>query len=329
MPMNPASEPTPPPFEWGVQLLRPVSSDQARALAEQGLDRVGVHLPWRWWEQARGALDPTTTDWFLGPLREHRVPLLGVLGPALPHLLPDHARDVDDPGWIDRFARSCSDCVALFPDIDAFRVEGELNTAALERAITRRRRGRSWGRPAFAAELLRAATGAVRAARPSARIQITVHASVPGWRRHLNHWLEAGVAFDRLGLVLQPSLLLPDPQMARRVGEAVDQARRVVGDDVAVEIARIGYPTTGRRFSPRAQREFLVIAAEEAQAAGAAGLSWWALRDQAHHDPTLGYWTPSQERRYGLLYFDGTPKPAADELRVLATGDRFGTGRTA
>ncbi len=316
-------------FEWGVQLLRPLSPEQAQALGRRGLDRVAVHLPWRWWEMHKGVRDTQTTDWFLGPLREQKLPLLGILGPAMPHLLPDHALAVDEDGWIARFSQSCAEAVDLFPDIDVFRIEGELNAAALERRVTRRRQGRAWRDPAMAAELLRAATTAVRTARPEASIQITVHAGIPGWRRHLRRWKQAGVTFDRLGLVLQPSLLLPDPEMARRVGEAVSQAQEVVGSEVAVEIAKIGYPTTGRRFTPRGQREFLVIAAEEARAAGAAGLTWWALRDQAHHDPMLGYWTPAQQRAYGLLYYDGTPKPAADELRVLATGDRFGGGTTA
>ena len=318
-----------PTFEWGVQLLRPVSEEQARSLAQRGLDRIPVHLPWRWWEQRRGVLDAKTTDWFLRPLRAERLPLLGVLGPALPHLLPDHALTVDDADFVARFSRACADAVALFPDIDVFRVEGELNAAPLERRITRRRRGRAWADPAFGAELLRSATGSVRAARPDACIQITVHASVPGWRRHLQRWLRAGVVFDRLGLVLQPALLLPDPELGRRVGDAVAQAQRIVGPGVPVEVAKIGYPTTGPRFTPRTQREFLVIAADAARASGAAGLTWWALRDQAHHDPMLRYWTPAQQRRYGLLYFDGTPKPAADELRVLATGDRFGGGGTS
>ena len=316
-------------FEWGVQLLRPLSPEQAQALGRRGLDRVAVHLPWRWWEMHKGVRDTQTTDWFLGPLREQKLPLLGILGPAMPHLLPDHALAVDEDGWIARFSQSCAEAVDLFPDIDVFRIEGELNAAALERRVTRRPHGRARPDPAMAAELLRAATTAVRTARPEASIQITVHAGIPGWRRHLRRWKQAGVTFDRLGLVLQPSLLLPDPEMARRVGEAVSQAQEVVGSEVAVEIAKIGYPTTGRRFTPRGQREFLVIAAEEARAAGAAGLTWWALRDQAHHDPMLGYWTPAQQRAYGLLYYDGTPKPAADELRVLATGDRFGGGTTA
>lgn len=311
-------------FEWGVHLLRPVTSDEARILAGHGLDRIAVHLPWRWWEPRRGQVDPRTTDWFLGPLREHGLPLLGLLGPAMPHLLPDHAQDTDADDWIERFAASCAQTVTLFPDLTAVRVEGALNAARFERLVTRRRRGRRWRDPVFATELLKAATAAVRAARPDVRIQVTAHAGVPGWRRHVQRWLEAGVSVDRLGLVLQPALVLPDPRMAGRVADAIAQARAVVGDSVPVEVARIGYPTGGARYTPRAQREFLAEAARSAQDAGAAGLSWWALRDQAFPDPVLGYWTPSQERRYGLRYFDGTAKPADEELRVLATGSRFG-----
>ena len=311
-------------FEWGVHLLRPVSNDEAQALSQQGLDRFAVHLPWRWWERVADTLDTETTDWFLRPLRSAGLPLLGILGPAMPHLLPDHAVAVHAPGWVDRFAAACGEAARRFHDIDVFRVEDVLNAAPLERRITGRRRGAPWRDPAFGADLLARSTAAVREARPHARIQITAHTGVPGWRRHVRRWIAAGVAFDRLGLVLQPGLFLPDPEQARRVGEVVAQAQGLT--DRPVEIARLGYPAGGRRHTPRGQREFLLVAAEEAQRSGAVGLCWWALRDQAHPDPILRYWTPPQERRYGLHYFDGTPKPAADELRVLATGDRFGGG---
>jgi hypothetical protein len=179
--------------------------------------------------------------------------------------------------------------------------------------------------------LLRAAVEAVKVARPDASVRVTVHVGLPGWRGELRRWIRDGLRFDRLGLTVQPCFFLPDPELAARCGEAVVEAittlRGELGDDApAVEIARTAYPTKGSRFTPRRQRRFMELAAKSAQDAGAEGLHWWALRDQAHDDPILRYWTPSQERHYGLLYYDGVEKPVADTLRVLATGDRFGEG---
>ena len=171
---------------------------------------------------------------------------------------------------------------------------------------------------------------AVRDARPDAEIRVTIRPGVVGWKTDLVRTLRAGPLFDVLGLTLPSSFLLPDPDLSGDIGEWVAEVREVlqgVGrEDLPIEVARCGYPTHRKRFSPKAQREYLVGAAQSARSAGACGFHWWSLRDQAHDDPVLRYWTPEGERHLGLLYYDSTPKPAMDELRVLATGDRFGGG---
>jgi len=318
-------------MEFGVHLLRPGSAEQAAMLAAAGPLRISVHLPWRWAERPRGSWDLSSIDHFLAPLREAGLPLQGILGPAMPHLLPEFAlRDggADGDGFVAAFAEHCAEYARRCPDITVFRVEDELNGAwAWDQLRTRRRRGERWRDPGFRADLLAAATSAVRAARPDAELRVTVFAGVPGWRRALRRWASAGVTADRVGLTLQPTMFLPDPRQAARVGEAVEQARAAVSGwagSPGVEVSRLGFATASERYSPRKQREFLVRAAESASEAGSLGLHWWALRDQAHDDPMLAYWSPSRERHMGLLYYDGLPKAAMEELRVLATGHRFG-----
>ena len=316
-------------FEFGVHLLRPVSADEASLLATTGLARVTFFAPWRWLEQRRGNVDATSMDHFLAPLRAAGVPLQAVLGPAMPHLLPDHAAAADGD-FVPRFAAYCGAAAKALEDVRVFRVEDDLNAAFLWDGLrTRKRRGRQWRDPAFRTSLLRQAVLAVREARPDAEIRVTLHAGIPGWPAELRRWLTGGVAIDRLGLTVNPCGLLADPEMADRVGEAVAEARDeldAAGSDAPVEVSRTGYGTYRSAWSPRRQREFLERATEAARSAGAAGLHWWALRDQAHDDPILKYWTPARERHMGLLFYDSVPKPAMDELRVLATGDRFGEG---
>jgi hypothetical protein len=323
------------PFEWGAHVLRPVTPPELFLLRRQGVNRVTVPLPWRWTEPQPGNWQMAPLDHFLAPLRAAKLPLQGALGPAMPHALPDHALAVDGPGFVASFASSCAEIARRTPDIAVFRVEAELNAAPWwERLVTRRRRGAIWRDPGFRSALLRTAVDAVRAARPDAEIRVTVHASLPGWRGELQRWIRDGLRFDRLGLTLQPCFFLPDPDLAARCGEAVEQAIALLRhaypqSPPSVEIARTAYPTRGPRFTPRRQRAYFERAAEAVQGSGGGGLHWWALRDQAHDDPVLGYWTPAQERHYGLLYYDGVAKPAADALRVLATGDRFGEGSLA
>lgn len=314
------------PFEWGVHVLRPVGTSEVDLLLRAGFTRITVPVPWRWAEPRRGSWDLAPLDHFLAPFRDAGLPLQASLGPAMPHALPDHA-SADDPDFVDRAAAAAGRLAAGLPDITVFRVETDLNAAAwFERLVTRRRRGARWADAGFRSALLAAVCSAVRSARPDAELRATVHAGLPGWRGAVRRWAGAGVRLDRLGLTLQPCFFLPDPALAQRCGDAVREAADLVP---AVEVARVAYPTRGARFSPREQRRFLEIGARAARDAGAVGFHWWALRDQAHDDPILGYWSPSQERSYGMLYYDGVGKPAADALRVLATGDRFGEGSRA
>lgn len=313
-------------FRLGVHVLRPVSRDEAAQLARAGVTPAVVHLPWRWTEKVRGQLDLSSVEHFLAPLQEAGVPLLGVLGPGMPHLLPDwllKQGGVDCADYAERFTEHCGQLAAALP-LTAFRVEDELNAAWPWEAVrTRRRRGRGWRDPRLRSAILARATAAVRQARPDATIQVTARTGVPGWRREVARWTRAGAQFDELGLALLPSAWLPDPELAEAVGDAVEAGLALCP---RVVVSRTGYATASARFTPRGQREYLEHAVAAADRAGAAGLQWWALRDQAHDDPLLGYWTPSRERHMGLLYYDGLPKAAMDAFRVLATGARFGEG---
>ncbi len=315
-------------MDFGLHLLRPVDAAEATGLRRLGLAAVTVPLSWRWAEKQRGAWDFASIDHFLAPLRAAGVPLQGALGPAFTHLLPEHvvaegSADADD--FVARFADASARIAAACPDVAVFRVEDGLNVAWLWDGLrTRRRRGRLWRDRGFRLELLLATLEAVRAARPDAELRVTLDAALPRWTRALSAWSAASVSCDRFGLRVDPAHLLCDPRMAARAGEVVARARDLT--DRPVEIARIIYPTRGGRYSPRRQREFLVEAANSAAEAGAAGLHWGPLRDQAWPDPVLEYWVPERERYCGLAYYDGTPKAALDELRVLATGDRFGEG---
>lgn len=316
----------PGPVEWGVHLLRPATAAEAALLRRAGVSRVTVHVPWRWLEPRPGAWTTDAVDHLLAPLRGEGLSIQAILGPGMPHLLPDwHAVDENHPA---RFAAWCAEAVTRLPDVRVFRVEDELNAAfAWETLRTRRRRGRPWRDRTFRLRLLSEAVQAVRDARPDAEVRFTVQTSIPGWTGAVKRWLKAGLRPDRLGLGLLLPSMLADPDQASRAGEVVAAARRLLdrhgAGQVPVEVSRIGYPTLRATFTPRRQREFLVQAGRAAVDAGAAGVHWWALRDQAFDDPVLGYWPPAAERHAGLLHFDSTPKPALEELRVLATGERL------
>jgi len=237
----------------------------------------------------------------------------------------------DSEDYIEWFANYCRRMAQHCEDIEVFRVEEDLNAAFWWDGLrTRRRSGRVWRDPSFRRRLLLRSCEAIREVRPQAELRVTFRPGIPGWQRDLGRLARAGLPISRIGLSLPASTLFADPELGRDIGSWVAEAIGILNPagegGLEVEVARCGYPTHRSRFSPRSQREFLACASASAEAAGSVGFHWWALRDQAHDDPILGYWTPDSERHMGLLYYDSTPKPAMDEFRVLATGDRFGEG---
>jgi hypothetical protein len=320
--------------EWGIQIQRAVSEREVALLVQAGIQRVTVPLSWGWVERTRGSWNFAAVDHFLAPLLGGGVPLQGVLGPGIserwpPWVLKGGGADASD--YVENFARYCAATVRECNEISVFRVEEDLNAAFWWDGLrTRRRRGQVWRDPSFRRVLLQESCQAIIEARPDVELRLTFRPGLPGWKKDLARLAKAALPVARIGLTLPSSSLFSDPQLGRDVGGWVSEARSILDEagatTVQLEVARCGYPTHRRRFSPRHQREFLVEASSTAEEAGSAGFHWWSLRDQAHDDPVLGYWTPDSERHMGLLYYDSTPKPAMDELRVLATGDRFGQG---
>lgn len=327
--------------EWGVHVQRPISPGELELVEQAGIDLVTLPLPWRWMEPSEGRIDMAAVKHLLEPFAGSSVGVQGLLGPAMPHALPEWVMErggVDAPDFVDRFSRYCIRAVEELPGLAAVRIEDELNAAhPWETLRTRRRRGRRWKDRAFASELLLTASAALRNVRPELQLRVTLEAGVPGWQSSLRRWLAEGLRVDRIGLSMSPCSWLPDPGHANRLAAAVAAARTLIareqgegaGELIPVEVSRASYATHRRAWTPRRQREFLVKAAAAARDAGAVGFHWSSLRDQAYDDPSLGYWSPARERHEGLLYYDGSPKPVMDEFRVLATGDRFGEGSVA
>ncbi len=308
----------------GITLLRPVDRALASTLAEARLGRVAIHLPWAWVEDREGRWDPRGTDRLLAPLREAGLPIHGILGPAMPHLLPlwlHRSGGVDRPDFIERFADYCARVADRERDIRSFRIEDEVHSACWEAVRTRRRVGRAWWSRSFADRLLSKAITAVRAVRPDATLELTLSARAPWTGLAMRRLVALAPAIDEVGLGHLAHGLLPGVDRGETLGEAVAQARARLPWPVGV--SRLGHPVDLGRRTPRLQADYLVRASQSVEAAGGAGLTWASLRDQAHDDPSLGYWPPAWERSLGLRSYDGTPRVGWEELRRLSRGGRF------
>ncbi len=325
--------------EWGVHVQRPVSAAEVDLLEQAGVQVITVPILWRWIERDEGRIDFAAVRHLLAPFMGRPFRIQGLLGPAMPHALPEWlmARGgVDAPDFMGRFAQYCALVAHETPELDLVRVEDELNSShPWETLRTRRRRGRRWRDRSFIAELLLTSCASLRDARPDLSLRVTLQAGSLGWKRDMASWLAQGLRVDRIGLSLSPCGWRPEPRLAERIAQALAQARSILerhedlGEPGELEVARVAYPTHRAAWTPRRQRQFLVQAVAAAQRGGAVGFHWSSLRDQAYDDPSLRYWTPTTQRHEGLLYYDGSPKPIMDELRVLATGDRFGEGGAA
>ncbi|MCK6529877.1 hypothetical protein L6R50_20730 [Myxococcota bacterium] len=313
-------------MRWGVRTLRLLTLDQCRLLKEKGIDWVRIPLPWSFVERRRGQRDWAPTDrWLSAPL-ESGLSVLGIVGEGFAHATPawvEGEGGIQAPDHARRLADYVSDVVSRYPAVRGWQVEECLNGWAWEVLGSRRRKGRGWADAATRLRLLREAAEAVRRADAGAKVHVTVTADLPGWRRSAAEWRDAGLRIDVLGLSLFPCRVVPLPSLASRVGEAVHAAREIAGIP-EIEISATGFPTHRDPWTHARQREYLAGAAREAREAGAAGFFVSHLRDQAHDDPELGYWMPDQARNLGIWRYDGTPKAAFDELRVVIREDRYG-----
>jgi len=171
--------------EWGVHVQRPVSPAEVAALELAAIDVVTVPLSWRWMEASPGVLDMSAVRHLLAPFSGSALRLQGVLGPAMPHNLPDwvvRAGGVDAPEFTSWFSSYCARAAAELPELKLCRIEDELNAAhPWETLRTRRRRGRSWRRASFRRDLLLASCAAVRSARPEIELRVTLQTGTLGW----------------------------------------------------------------------------------------------------------------------------------------------------
>ena len=75
--------------EWGVHVQRPISPREVELLEQAGIDLVTMPLSWRWMEQVEGRFDTVAVKHLIGPLAGSSMRVQGLLGPAMPHALPD------------------------------------------------------------------------------------------------------------------------------------------------------------------------------------------------------------------------------------------------
>ncbi len=313
-------------MRWGVRVLRSLTHQDALRLREKGFAWVQTSLPWGWVEKTPGAREWQAVERWLAPMEEAGLSVVGMVGQGFHHLLPTWAvtpGGVLHPEYLLRLGAYVEEVVARHPSISHWMVEDCLNAWAWDHFRTRRRKASSFRDSGFRQELLTTLTRAVRSGSKEARIHLTLATAVPRWRRVLAEWQADGIPFDVVGLSTFPCQWIPEPHLAERVGEVVAEVRSLLPRH-EVEVAATGFPTHSTLFTHAAQRHYLTLAATSARREGASGFFVSTLKDQAHDDPDFDYWMPSPERHLGLWRYDGTPKAAFDEMRVVIREDRYG-----
>lgn len=302
-----------------VRLRRPLSDELSLRLAKAGITDVLVPILWRRVERQEGQWDWRGLEHDLGPLRAAGLRPSFVLGPLRTDMLPPalgRAGGADAPEFLERFCAFVRAVRAQHPGV-ALRIDDGTNAAGYAVRLTRTRAGRLWNDARARVEVL---FRACSEAQPSPR-EISIECAEPGWEGELKRVLDRGVAVDRVVLGHRGAAFLPDPALGAQWGDRVVAAREISGVPIDAEL---GWPTHRPWFTPARQAEWWRVAAAAALKAGAARIIASDLRDQAHDDPSLGYWLPDSDRHRGLWYYDGTAKPAWAEFLAVGRGGRFG-----
>jgi len=306
-------------FAWGVYVYR---SDRLEILADAGIPWFAYFLKWDETNPAEDEFDFSRLDEFLNKKEKLKLKAIMIVGVGYDYWVPDWIEGgIDNPKYTDYLARYLTALAEhANGEVEVWQLENELNQAALEIAITGKRKGDGWFNPERVKEVLARGAKALKSADPETPILVNANI-LPGWfawsKRLVEEW---DIEFDIFGLDYFPCyFLLHDPAWGDRA-ELFARLARTLKE--RVWFASTGYATYDECHTVEMQDEFLRKLAAAAKRAGASGLIWYELTERGE-----GYYNPcpaefgEAELYPGLLYNDLSPKPAWFSLLALIDND--------
>ena len=307
-------------FMWGIEAghlpNRIVDLKDLNLIKSNGMNWIGVDFIWKKISPEYKEYDFTFYDQLVSRANSVGLEVLGRLGNGYNgvgeerNLVPDWAKV--DESYPEKLSQYISKTVSHFREkIGYWVVENEANNVILHRLVGWRRG--NWGNEILK-EVLKRGCEAVRGRDPKAKVVVSVCSAIPGWVNYLKKVDRWEVDYDVVGLQDYPFGILEMGRFARltrhapldlfrdrvinRIKNECEVARRFKPDVIFTEM---GFHT--RFEQEKRQAEALRYEVRGALAGGARGCFWFCYKD----DPTD---FPEQEKHFGLVRADGTPKPA-------------------
>jgi hypothetical protein len=309
-------------FKWGIEAghlpNRLLTSEDLNLIKSNGIDWIAIDFIWRRIEPKE--FDFTYYDRVVNEANKAGLKVLGRLGNGYSsvgeerNLIPDWT-SIDNPNYPEELSKYIYATVSHFKGIGYWVVENEANLA-LGHTIMGWRKG-NWNEEKIRV-ILEKGCKAVRKADSGTKIVISVSTPVPGWIDYLdkvtNKWK---IDYDVVGLqdypfgILEFGVLTPltkhihlNPLKNRVISSMKHECEVARKFKPEVMFTELGFHTTYNQ--DERQVEALKYELKGAIEGKANGIFWFAYKD----DPTD---FPKQERHFGLIKTDGTPKPAWHE----------------
>jgi len=312
-------------FQWGIEAghlpNRVLTSEDLSFIKSNGINWIGVDFIWKKIEPRPGEFDFAYYDWVLDEANRAGLEVLGRLGNGYNgigkerDLVPDWI-DIEDESYPEELSKYVYATVSRYKGkIGFWVVENEANNVKAHKIV-------GWRQGDWSEEkvrrILEKGCRAIRRADPDAKLIVSVCSTIPGWVEYLdkvtNKWK---VDYDVVGLQDYPFGIWEFGRLAsltKQIPLSKWKDQAISNMKYECEVARNFKPEvifTELGFHSSYDQEERQVEALRYEIKGAIegkakGIFWFAYKD----DPTD---FPEQEKHFGLVEADGTPKPGWGE----------------
>jgi hypothetical protein len=290
-------------FMWGLHAYHvpfdsyKVDGEDLAMMASNGIEWISVEFAWRDVEEVRGVYRFDHFDSLVESARRNGLKIVGALANGYNGnrpCVPDWTLDLDEDGYLEALCGYVEAVVERYKEcVDHWKIENEPNVAYMHLLLGWRVGGWSDER---ILKILEASYEVVRRIDPESKIILSISSSSPGWI----DWLEGvdHLDFDVVGLQSYPTFIFDDPANAASTALEIRAAQQYRNEVVVIET---GYHTFHR--SQEDQARYVEEMVSAVLRSGGDGVFFYEYMDNPDD-------YPEQEKHFGLVGHDRTPKKA-------------------
>lgn len=290
-------------FMWGIHAYHvpfdsyKLNERDLEIIASNGIGWVSIEFAWRDMERVKGIYEFSYFDMVVEAAQRNRLKIVGGLGNGyngVRSCVPDWTLELGEEEYVEALSKYIEKVVERYGGtVDYWKVENEPNVVNAH-LLSRWRVGKWSDERIF--KILEESYKVIREFDPGSKIILSISSSAPGWV----DWLErvSVLDFDIIGLQSYPCLFLDSPENAASTAYEIRVAQNHRNDVIVLET---GYHNFHRTQEQQAQ--YIEEMVEAVLRAGGKGVLFYEYIDSPDE-------YPEQEKHFGLLENDRTPKKA-------------------